>query len=84
MNIEEAWVALGKMLRWGPRVAMSHEVDPADTDLVWFEEEQAAACAFALAVLEEAVASANFIAGEGAIMDGHTLRARIEALGRAP
>ena len=40
--------------------------------------------AYALAVLDEAVSSANLIlvkvAGEDPIMSGHTLRARIEAL----
>ena len=45
-----------------------------------------AADAYALAVLEEAVISANLllvkVAGEDPIMSGHTLRARIKAAGK--
>ena len=70
MSIEEARAALAKAER-----GLCYNASPGVMEL---------ADAYALAVLEEAVSSANLIlvkvAGEDPIMSGHTLRARIEAL----
>jgi hypothetical protein len=76
-TIEQAYRKLGETLRWEGRVAMSREVEPADEDMVWFEEEQAAARALALATLRECddkVGLEDFDALAA-------LRARIERLG---
>lgn len=71
-TIEQSWDVVAERLGWN--VFKDSSIEP----------EKAVVRAALLAVLEEAVHSANCVLrmiGEDPIMDGHDLRRRIEALG---
>ena len=82
-ELEEKWAALASVLRWESRVEMCRVIDEEDADLSWLGEEQTAAKALMLAVVEEAQEQASRSVHVGIGVNLTALKAEIERLGAA-